>query len=539
MSTVESERDQNRASASFFLEQKKDHILSLWENSLREFIPAIQPMDSAVLRNSLPKLIDELAKALKNPKSWIDPIQATSSLGKEHGEDRARFKDYDLNNAIEEYQILKKIIFSTLRECTRLSEEEQDIIMDAITIGIRNATSEFVKHKQNEALELVKKEAQAREIANNVIRAFLINMSHEIRTPMTAVLGYIELLRDPSLNSLDRQDAMERIERSSRALLNLLDDILDLAKIDADASVKKAVKFSPREVAQEVTELMGLSAKLKGLELILEMDSTAPAFAVSDPLKIRQILLNLIGNAIKFTPQGQVAVKVRMDSAKWLCFDVRDTGIGISAEDQVKLFKAFSQVDESMTRQFGGTGLGLLLSLRLAENLGGTLKLIESTPGKGSWFSFQIDASPYTFEETPQELKPASQSIQKESSQVQSLLNKDILVVDDSVDNQLLIARFLKGAGANVELADDGEEAIEKASHKNFDVILMDIQMPKIDGLKATRHLRSLGYKNPILALSAHALQEETIRSMDAGCNAHITKPISREHLIKSVLDFL
>ncbi len=539
MSAVESERDQNLSSASFFLEQKKDHILSLWENGLREFIPTIQPMDSAVIRNSLPKLIDELVKALKDPENCIDAIQATSGLGKEHGLDRAHFKSYDLNNVIEEYQILKKIIFSTLRECTRLSEEEQDIIMDAITLGIRNSTSEFVKMKQNEALELLKKEAQAREIANSVKSAFLINMSHEIRTPMTAAMGYIELLRDPSLNSLDRQDAMERIERSSRALLNLLDNILDLAKVDAGKIVKKSEKFSPREIAQEVTELMGLSAKLKGIELNLDVDFTAPSFAVSDPSRIRQILLNLIGNAIKFTQKGQVAVKVKIDSAKRLCFDVSDTGIGISTENQIKLFKAFSQVDESMTRQFGGTGLGLLLSLRLAENLGGTLKLIESTPGKGSWFSFQIDASPYTFAETPQGLKPESQTIQKESFQSQSLLNKDILVVDDSVDNQLLIARFLKGAGAKVEVADDGEEAIEKASHKNFDVILMDIQMPKIDGLKATRHLRSIGYKNPILALSAHALKEETLRSMEAGCNAHITKPISREHLIKSVLEYM
>jgi signal transduction histidine kinase len=463
MSQVNSETIQNLASASFFLEQKKEHILSLWESSLRELIPAIQPMDSAVIRNSLPKLIDELTEALKDPKNWIDPIQATIDLGKEHGEERARLRDYDLNKVIEEYQLLKKIIFSTLRECTRLSEDEQDVIMDAITVGIRNSTSEFVKLKQNETLELIKKEAQAREIANKVISAFLINMSHEIRTPMTAILGYIELLRDPSLNSLDKKDAMERIERSSRALLSLLDDILDLAKIDSDTSVKKSEKFSPREIAQEVTELMGLSAKLKGIELNLEMDSTAPTFAVSDPLRIRQILLNLIGNAIKFTKKGRVAVKVKMDSANRLCFDVHDTGIGITTEDQLKLFKAFSQVDESMTRQFGGTGLGLLLSLRLAENLGGSLKLIESTPGKGSWFSFQVDASPYTFEKPPEALNLASPSIHKENFQAQSLLNKDILVVDDSIDNQMLIARFLKGAGARVELADDGGEAIENS----------------------------------------------------------------------------
>jgi CheY-like chemotaxis protein/nitrogen-specific signal transduction histidine kinase len=419
-----------------------------------------------------------------------------------------------------------------------LTENQQDIILDAITLGIRNSTVEFVRFKQKQLEELFKKEAGAQEAVNEVKNAFLINMSHEIRTPMTAILGYIELLREPDLSQSEREDAMERIERSSRALLKLLDDILDFAKIEAGRLTNKPEIFSPAEIANDVIEVMSLTAKQKGIALKIEIDPTTPLSAWSDASRIRQILVNLIGNAIKFTKKGEVKLSVRSDSAQILFFDVQDTGIGIALEDQMKLFKAFSQADSSINRQFGGTGLGLLLSLRLAENLGGSLQLIKSIPGKGSLFRFQTRALPFNFNKLESEASSTNEKNLIDQSAKHILENKRILVVDDAVDNQLLIARFLRGAGAFVELANDGEEALKKVASLNFDLIFMDIQMPKLDGFEATKRLRSNGYEKPIVALSAHALKEEAIRSVEAGCNAHITKPISKKNLIDTVLKY-
>ena len=383
------------------------------------------------------------------------------------------------------------------------------------------------------------------EKANRSKTAFLANMSHEIRTPMNAILGFTEILRDMSLGDKDRKDALSRIDRSGRGLLKLIDDILDISKVEAGKLSIEKVRFSPFEIVTEVASLLRLQAEQKGIQLKTRISASVPEVAHSDQARIRQILTNLIGNAIKFTATGEVVIEVDTETdtngtKQYLIFEVTDTGIGIAHGDHNKLFQAFAQADESIVRKFGGTGLGLVLSQRLCQQLGGDLILLESQINQGSKFLAKIEAGP--FQNLSLELTPDREnapSLAQEGSNIGLLNDVRILVVDDAPDNQLLMRLFLESAGALVDSAGDGEEAISKASSRGYDLILMDIQMPRVDGLQATRRLRSRGYTRPILALTAHAMKEEIMRSLEAGCNEHITKPIARLTLLTMAKKYL
>ncbi|MGZ3775677.1 MAG: response regulator [Pseudobdellovibrionaceae bacterium] len=512
----------------------KDEIFLKWENMVRKHLPVVSQIDSNVLRNALPKLLDELIMALADPEPTKRIQAKEKSLGREHGKERSQLRNYDLNNVIEEYQILRHVIFDELRKYGELSAKDQDVILDAITVGIRNSTVEFTKIKQEQFANAVLEA----ETANAAKNSFLVHMSHEIRTPMTSILGFIELLREPGISEEERQDAISRIENSGRALLRLIDDVLDFSKIEAGKLINKMETFSPTEVVSDVIAAMELTAKQKGITLKLEVDSSTPTTANSDPARIRQILVNVIGNAIKFTDSGEVLLRIKAESNHILQFDLYDTGIGISEDDQEKLFQPFAQADASITRRFGGTGLGLALSRRLAESLNGSLRLVSSTPDKGSWFSCRIEAAPFGFEKPLSQDSVIDSKISLKTIEPQLLKGLRILLAEDTQNSQILIARFLTLAGAEVQLANDGEEAIEMASHTKFDIILMDIQMPKLDGIQATQRLRSMGYNRPILALTAHALKEEVRRSINAGYNAHLTKPITKAVLISSILKY-
>jgi CheY-like chemotaxis protein/anti-sigma regulatory factor (Ser/Thr protein kinase) len=327
--------------------------------------------------------------------------------------------------------------------------------------------------------------------------------------------------------------------------LRLIDDILDIAKVEAGkVSVEKA-KFSPFEVVTEVTALLRLQAEQKGLQLRTIFASSVPGIAHSDSVRIRQILTNLIGNAIKFTQKGHINVDVRAEvddqtHRSLLIFEVTDTGIGISEKDQKKLFQPFAQADQSITRQFGGTGLGLVLSQRLAQQLGGDLILSESKVGVGSKFVASINAGP--FENLSAQdgcLRDQPANVLPVEPTPTSLQSARVLVVDDVPENQFLLRKYLESVGAEVEVAGDGEEAISKALSRAFDVVLMDIQMPHVDGIQATKRLRAKGYGHPILALTAHAMREEMNRSYEAGCDEHLTKPLSKRNLIAAISKYI
>lgn len=383
---------------------------------------------------------------------------------------------------------------------------------------------------------------EAAEAANNAKSAFLANMSHEIRTPLGAVLGFSELLRQADLPDVEKVNCADAIRRNGQLLSNIINDVLDLSKIEAGKLEIEKHSVDLAEIMADFRSLLELAANEKGIALRVIMDGALPNRVMTDPLRIRQILINVVGNAIKFTEHGSVTVHVKLvrtaDGPAKLVFEVKDTGRGISPNQAARLFMPFSQADASTTRKFGGTGLGLMLSRRLAQLLGGDVKLAESKVGHGSTFVVTLD---------PGEIKKVS--MQKFGTQLEpprpsksrapiELINMHVLVVDDSRDNQILISHFLERAHVVVEIANNGREGVEQALQKSFDVILMDLQMPEMDGYEATKTLRARGYKQPIIALTAHAMKEERAKCLENGFDEHVSKPIHYDTLMSTLASF-
>jgi PAS domain S-box-containing protein len=389
----------------------------------------------------------------------------------------------------------------------------------------------------------LKNAKEAAEEASAMKSAFLANMSHEIRTPLGAVLGFSELLMSQDLTVSEKVNSLEVIKRNGRLLSNLINEILDLSKVEAGRLEIEKVAVSISEVLSEVGNFLNLEASEKGIALTMVAEGALPEAILTDPLRLRQILINVIGNAIKFTDRGFVQVKVRLYSDSLartlLGIDVKDTGAGISAEQAAKLFTPFTQADASTTRKFGGTGLGLVLSKKLANILGGDVVLKESTPGVGSTFSISIDPGDVEkvfFRSTDfQEKKIVSFPLAKPSA---SLRNLKILLVEDSHDNQVLIQKLLRLAGAQIEIANNGREALEKVKQGDFNLVLMDLQMPEMDGFEATRRLRAHGFDKPIIALTAHAMKEERKRCLENGFDDHLSKPVDNEALLRTLSEF-
>ena len=408
-------------------------------------------------------------------------------------------------------------------------------------VGFILVGTEVSKYKEIQA-EL-KKAKEAAEVASETKSAFLANMSHEIRTPLGAILGFSELIMTQEMSSSERVNSFEVIKRNGRLLSNIINDILDLSKVEAGKLEMDKVDVPFTEVLTEIGTLLNLEAVEKGIKLTVTSEGMLPSFIRTDPLRLRQILLNIIGNAIKFTSRGSVDVKVKLvagpDSGAKLAFIIQDTGEGISPEQAAKLFAPFTQADPSTTRRFGGTGLGLILSKKLATNLGGDVVLSQSTPGEGSTFVVTIDPG-----ETEKVLFRSSDSssppqiIKMPIIERPDLGQMKVLVVDDSSDNQALIKKLLRLAGATVETADNGREGMEKALRGNYNLILMDLQMPEMDGYEATKALRDRGYKKPIIALTAHAMKEERRRCLQNGFNDHLTKPIDRDSLLHALAHY-
>jgi PAS domain S-box-containing protein len=400
--------------------------------------------------------------------------------------------------------------------------------------------TDITKHKENES-EL-KKAKEAAEIANMTKSAFLANMSHEIRTPLGAVLGFSELMMNQEITASERLNNMEIIKKNGRMLSNIINDILDLSKVEAGRLEVERIDIPFVDVMTEIGSLLNLEATEKGIVLKVTSEGIIPNMIKTDPLRIRQILLNIIGNAIKFTERGSVEVKVKLGAEAAgdtkLAFVVTDTGEGIKPEQAARLFTPFTQADVSTTRRFGGTGLGLVLSKKLANALGGDIVLKESTPSVGSTFVITIDPG------TSQEILFQSGQFSDKITRLPvidrptNLTTLKVLVVDDSPENQLLINKFLTMAGARVETANNGREGVQKALKGQFNLILMDLQMPEMDGFEAMAELRKLGYTQPIIALTAHAMKEDRRRCLESGFNDHLTKPIDRHTLLQTLAEY-
>ena len=382
---------------------------------------------------------------------------------------------------------------------------------------------------REQALEALEKAKLDAESANRMKSAFLANMSHEIRTPLSAILGFTELASEPGRSETDRQRYFEIIRRSGKTLMQIIDDILDLSKVEANRLRLESLPTNPAAILDEAISMMRVEADKKHISIRREIVSGVPERVLTDPTRVRQILNNLIGNAVKFTSQGGVRAILRVEKNR-LVFAIEDTGIGIAAEHQDGLFQPFRQADESTTRKFGGTGLGLALSKRLAEALGGEVSLERSAVGQGSVFklALPLDVADAT---GPGARAAASQEFDPRKP----LTGLRVLVAEDSPDNQLLIRHMLEEAGAAVETASDGQEAMSALEASKFDVGILDVHMPVIDGIETVQRLRAKGYRGRLVALTALALLEEKERCLASGFDDHLAKPFARADLLKLV----
>jgi len=389
--------------------------------------------------------------------------------------------------------------------------------------------------------KLLRKLEAAVETANKASKAksrFLANMSHEIRTPLTAIMGFSQSLLERGLVVGEGVDAAETISRNSKHLQHIIDEILDLSKIEAGKLEVEIIPTSLPELLEDIRATIEFQARQQGLDFVIDYSFPVPETINTDPLRIKEILLNLCNNAIKFTPEGSVRLTVAWESdAGQLTFSVLDTGIGMTPEQLNKVFSAFAQADSSTTRKFGGTGLGLTICRLLAARLGAKLS-VDSRLGQGTRFELSLPQKNIDRQrllETPS----CTQTPGTAAEQSTPRLRGHVLLTDDSIDNQKLVSMYLEQAGLSVSIANNGEEAVEQALQGDFDLILMDMQMPVMDGLEATATLRDIGDNTPVVALTATAMKEDRLRCQQAGCDGFLAKPIDRQRFYTVLNEYL
>jgi signal transduction histidine kinase/DNA-binding response OmpR family regulator len=464
----------------------------------------------------------------KKSAHWVADMSRTPELGR-----AAAARDAGLRAALAIPAFVGDEVAAVLEIfSTEVALEDRRIVDLAASVGVQVGRA-IERHRARIALEL----------ASRSKTEFLANMSHEIRTPMTSVLGYADLLMDPDLSPSERLNFIQVIRRNGEHLLTIINDILDLSKIEAGKMTVETVTCSPIQILVDVASLMRVRAIEKDLDFGVEYVGDVPETIQSDPTRLRQILMNLVGNAVKFTEEGAVRIVVECDASAperpRMRFSVVDQGIGLTRDQIDKLFQPFTQADSSTTRRFGGSGLGLTICKRLADMLGGAIR-VDSEPGKGSSFILEIDTGSLEGVAMVENLREAGLGPTGHTAipvAPGTEVHGKILLAEDGADNQILISTHLRKAGAKVVVAENGRIAVDMAlsaleADEPFDVIFMDMQMPELDGYGATAKLRSRGYTRPIIALTAHAMTGDRERCIAAGCDDYTTKPVNRAALI-------
>ena len=407
-----------------------------------------------------------------------------------------------------------------------MGEVESVVVIESDITTQKKAEQEILYAKR-----MAEESSRAKEL-------FLANMSHEIRTPMNAIMGIVQLLQDMDLNQEQRQ-YLHSLQFAGETLLYIINDILDLSKIASGKMNIEKIGFNLNALVDDLVHAMEPKAKEKNILLISEVQKNIPANLIGDPVRLNQILTNLVGNALKFTEKGQIKLDVKekgkADGKTTLIFEVEDTGIGIAKEKQELIFAPFEQAQKETSRKYGGTGLGLSIVKRLVELQGGTVSLV-SEPGKGSKFSIELSfpISEKVIVDQKKDIAPV---------QTSDLTGKEILLVEDNVLNQMVAEKFLKSLGLKIEIANNGAEAVKMLRQNHFNLVLMDIQMPEMDGYEATRYIRH-NFEDekkdiPILAMTAHAFQDEEAKCRQAGMDDYISKPLNRNVLIDKVRHLL
>lgn len=484
---------------------------------------------------------DHLLRGLFWPQSVYGVVDAAFARTLEHAAWVA-FEDI----------FLLLICFRGQREIVEIAQQEAGLrvayydVESQVTARTADLASQTKKLADSEGhlVQKIDELEKARTTAESASRSkseFLANMSHEIRTPLTSILGYSDLLMsDPEVRQSEeaRTDALESIQRNGKHLLGVINDILDLSKIEAN---KLSIDLAPTSIVailEAIKSSMNVRAIEKKIGFFVDYETPIPQFVATDPARLRQILINLVGNAIKFTTAGEVRVTIRVRGQR-LEFDVADTGIGLTAEQAAILFQAFTQADASMSRRFGGTGLGLVIARRLARLLGGDIDLVAAKLDVGSRFrlTLPLSAAEIGRLEMPGRIMAQLQAEVDNSPVRQLLLGSRILYAEDGPDNQRIVGHILRKAGAEVVIVENGAlaiTAVETAISENapFHLVLMDMQMPVLDGYEATCRLRLNGYRGRIVAITAHAMEGERNRCMTVGCDDFVSKPIDRNNLL-------
>lgn len=394
-------------------------------------------------------------------------------------------------------------------------------------IGYSQITRDLTAKKHHEDALIMAEYSAQREL--RLKSQFIADISHELRTPLGAILGFAEFLQKDNIDEKDKSHYLDVILKNGKNLNRIINDVLDLSKIEAGRVDIELIEFNLHQIIEEVIELFKPQCTAKNISITYDKKNLDVNKIISDCNRLRQILNNIIGNAIKFTEKGEITISVSkaQETPEQNCFEIliKDTGIGLTTEEMNKIFHPFIQAGTTQAKK-QGSGLGLVLARRMAEALGGDVELVSTTPGFGSVFSVK-----FTDYKT---LKSSSKSKGPET-QGHSLKSKSILIVDDSLDNLEIIKLFLSSYGGDPDIAIDGDEALRKVQTKNYDVILMDIEMPNMNGFQVIKELRQRKNKTPVIALTAHAMPEDRLRTKNAGFFDHVTKPIDFNYLVSAI----